>query len=84
MPNDSYQAQVTTPAEDKILDDLREGLRTWLLDASNRGVDHSLAITALMLFVASGVAATDIPREAYLDLAGRYYDMYRKTLKAQS
>jgi hypothetical protein len=82
--SDTYQAQVSTPEQDKILDDLREGLRVWLKGVSEKGVDHSLVLTALMLFTASGAAATDIPREAFVDLAGRYFDMYKKTLKAQS
>src|SRR5271166_283971 len=43
--NDSYQAHVSTPEQDKILDELREGLRAWLLDAGKKGIDHSLALT---------------------------------------
>ena len=84
MPNDTYQAQVSTPEQDKILDDLREGLRAWLKGAGEQNIDHSLVLTSLMLFTASGVSATNIPKEAFVDLMGRYYDMYKAALKKQS
>ncbi len=79
-----YQAHVSTPEEDAQLQHLREGLQEWLKKAADEGIEHGLALTALMLFTASGAAATDIPREAVLDLMGRYYDIYRKNFKAQS
>jgi hypothetical protein len=38
-----------------------------------------------MLFTASGAAShVDIPREAFTDLMGRYFDMYRASLNKQS
>ncbi len=81
---ETYRAEVSTPEQDKILDDLRDGLREWLATAAGKGVDHSLALTALMLFVASGASATDIPKQAFIDLMSRYYDAYKTALKAQS
>jgi hypothetical protein len=81
---DSYEAHVTTPEQDAQLKKLREGLQEWLTKAAEGGVEHGLALTALMLFTASGAASTDIPREAVLDLMGRYYDLYKKSYKAQS
>ena len=83
MPN-TYQAQVTTPEQDKILDELRKGLSWWLVGAGEKNIDYSLALTALMLFTASGAAGAATPREAFLDLMGRYYDMYVTAMKKQS
>jgi hypothetical protein len=80
----TYRAEVSTPEQDKILDDLRVGLREWLGAAADKGVDHSLALTALMLFTASGASTTDIPKQAFIDLMGKYYDAYKTALKAQS
>jgi len=84
MTKNSYQAHVSTPEEDAQLQRLREGLQDWLKRSADDGVEHGLALTALMLFTASGAAATDIPREALVDLMGRYYDIYRKNFKEQS
>ncbi len=73
--------ETTTPEQDEILADLRAGLRDWLLDAGRRGVDHSLALTALMLFTSSGAAGvTSVTREAFLDLMGKYFDSYRQRI----
>ncbi len=73
--------ETTTPEQDEILAALRAGLRDWLLDAGHNGVDHSLALTALMLFTASGAAGvTSVTKEDFLDLMGRYFDSYRKSI----
>lgn len=84
MPNDTYQAQVSTPEQDKILNELREGLSAWLVEAGKKNVDYSLALTALMLFTASGVVGANISKQVFLDLMGRYHDMYQAALKKQS
>lgn len=84
MTNKSYQAQVSTPEEDAILAELREGLQAWLKASADKGIEHGLALAALMLFTASGASATDIPREAFIDLMTKYYDIYRANFKAQS
>ena len=84
MSDKTYQAKTTTPEQDRVLDELRASLVEWLLKTNEKGIDHSIVLTALMLFTASGVAATEIPKEAFLDMMSRYYDIYRTTLKAQS
>jgi hypothetical protein len=73
--------ETTSPEQDKILAELREGLRDWLIDAGRKGIDHSLALTALMLFTSSGAAGVaSITREEFLDLLGRYFDHYRANI----
>jgi len=73
--------ETTTPEQDKILDGLRAGLRAWLLDAGRQGIDHSLAMTALMLFTASGAASSmSITREEFLGVMALYFDTYRKNI----
>jgi hypothetical protein len=66
----------TTPEQDARLQELRAGLSRWLTLEAERNTDHRLCLTALMLFTASGVASAGIPREEFLDLIGRYYDLY--------
>ena len=81
----TYEAQTTTPEQDKILAELNESLTEWLrVQVDDKKIDHSLLLTALMVFTSSAVSATDIPKEAFVDLMGRYYDIYRTKLKAQS
>lgn len=84
MTNKSYQAHVSTPAEDAILAELREGLQAWLKAAADKNIEHGLALAALMLFTASGAATTDISREAFVDMMSKYFDIYRKNFRAQS
>jgi hypothetical protein len=73
--------ETTTPEQDKILAELRAGLRDWLLGADRKGIDHSLALTALMLFTSSGAAGVaNITREEFLDLLGKYFDLYRANI----
>lgn len=76
----SIEVQATTPEQDKKLDRLREGLRVWLEEAAADGIEHELALTALMLFCASGCASNGIPKDELLGVFGAYYDMYRKNL----
>ncbi len=60
----TIEVQATTPDQDKKLDCLREGLRVWLEGAAAEGIEHELALTALMLFCASGCASkTDMTLE---------------------
>lgn len=66
----------TTPEQDAQLQELRAGLSKWLTLEAAKDTDHRLCLTALMLFTASGVASAEIPREEFLDLIGRYYDLY--------
>jgi hypothetical protein len=80
----AYEATLTTPDQDLVLDELRASLTEWLIAQANKGVNHSLVLTSLMLFTASGVAPTTISKEAFIDMMGRYYDIYRMALGAQS
>jgi hypothetical protein len=82
MTEPTYQVTTTTPLEDQQLEYLRAGLVTWLAQAEQKGIEHNLALTALMLFASSGVAASAIPREAFIDLMTRYYDIYRANFEA--
>ena len=84
MPNDTYQAHVSTPEEDKIMNELGESLRAWMDGRITKNTDCSLVLTTLMLFTASGVVAANISKEAFIDLMGRYYDMHLAALKKQS
>lgn len=76
----TIEVQATTPDQDKKLDRLREGLRVWLEGAAAEGIEHELALTALMLFCASGCASNGIPKDELLGVFGAYYDMYKKNL----
>jgi hypothetical protein len=82
MAEPTYEVTTTTPEQGKQLDHLRTGLTTWLMQAEQRGIPHEIALTALMVFTASGVASSEIPREAFVDLMGRYYDIYRANFEA--
>ena len=82
--SDDTKFDTTTPEQDKILDDLREGLRQWLLRAGERDVEHDLCLTALMLFTASGVASSNIDKDAFLQVMGHYYDAYRKGIEERA
>jgi hypothetical protein len=80
----TYQAHVSTPEEDATLAELREGLQAWLKASADKGIEHGLVLAALMLFSASGAAATDVSREAFVDLMGKYFDVYRENFKTLS
>lgn len=87
MPNNTYQAQLSTPEEDKILNELGESLSAWLRERL-AGMDqknaYSLALTTLMLFTASAGAGSNISKEAFVDMMSRYFDVHRAALKKQS
>lgn len=84
MPNDTYQAHVSTPEEDKIINELGESLSAWMADWITKNTDRGLVLTALMLFTSSAAVPANVSKEAFVDVMGRYYEMYRAALKKQS
>lgn len=84
MPNDTYQAHVSTPEEDKIINELGESLSAWMAGRITKNTDRSLVLTTLMLFTASAAVPANVSKEAFIDLMGRYYDMHLAALKKQS
>ncbi len=78
-------AEFSTPEQDEMIRQLRDRLSAWLARAVLDGYDHSLALTALMMFTASGaVSAKRVEREEFLEVMGMYFDLYTREANAEA
>lgn len=77
-------AEFSTPEQDKVIGELRDSLAKWLAQAALDGYDHSLALTALMMFTASGAVSTHrVSRDEFLEVMGMYFDLYMRNAAAE-
>jgi hypothetical protein len=78
-------AELSTPEQDKAIGELRDRLAAWLAQAAHDGYDHSLALTALMMFTASGAVSTKrVEREEFLEVMAMYFDLYTRSADAEA
>lgn len=78
-------AEFSTPEQDKAIRELRDRLAAWLAQAAHDGYDNSLALTALMMFTASGAVSTKrVQREEFLEVMGMYFDLYTREANAEA